>query len=78
VAACRHAVSVELTVGILLGALAIAALANWRERRPRELGRPPLVPGVVIQAIAIVVVILMLAHLVSLFTGQPLKGRGLP
>jgi hypothetical protein len=67
-----------LTVAILLGALAIAALANWRERRPREIGRPPLVPAVAIQAIAIVVAILMLAHLVSLLTGQPLKGRALP
>ena len=68
----------ELTVAILLGALAIVALANWRERRPRELGRPPLVASPAIQAIAIVVVIVMLAHLVSLLTGQPIKGRGLP
>ena len=70
--------SLMLTVAILLGALAIAALANWRERRPRELGRPPLVPSPAIQAIAIVVAILMLAHLVSLLTGHHLKGRGLP
>ena len=70
--------SLELTVAILLGALAIAVLANWRERRPRELGRPPLVPATAIQTIAILVVILMLAHLMSLLTGQPLKGRGLP
>jgi hypothetical protein len=70
--------SLELTVAILLGALAIAGLANWRERRPRELGRPPWVPSTAIQVIAVVVVIVMLAHLVSLLTGQPLKGRGLP
>lgn len=70
--------TLDLTVAILLGALAIAALANWRERRPRELGRPPLLPATAIQAIAIVVAIVMLAHLVSLLTGHPLKGRGLP
>lgn len=70
--------SLELTLAILLGALGIAVLANWRERRPRELGRPPLVPAAAIQAVAIVVAILMLAHLVSLLTGHPLKGRGLP
>jgi hypothetical protein len=67
-----------LTVAVMLAALAVAALANWRERRPRDFGRPPLVPYATIQLIAVVVIILMAAHLVSLLTGQPLKGRGLP
>jgi hypothetical protein len=70
--------SLELSLAVLFAALAIAALANWRERRPRELGRPPLVPYTAIQVVAVLVIILMLAHLVSLLTGQPLKGRGLP
>jgi hypothetical protein len=70
--------SLELTLAVLFAALAVAALANWRERRPRDFGRPPLVPYTVIQVIAVLVVILMLAHLVSLLTGQPLRGRGLP
>jgi hypothetical protein len=68
----------EPTLAILLAALAVAALANWRERRPRDLGSPPLVPYTAIQLIAVVVAILMAAHLVSLLTGQPLRGRGLP
>jgi hypothetical protein len=70
--------SLELSLAVLFAALAIGALANWRERRPRELGRPPLVPYTAIQVVAVLVIILMLAHLVSLLTGQPLKGRGLP
>jgi hypothetical protein len=70
--------SLELTLAVLFTALVVAALANWRERRPRELGRPPLVPYTAIQVVAVLVVILMLAHLVSLLTGQPLRGRGLP
>ena len=70
--------SLELTLAVLLAALIAAALANWRERRPRDLGRPPLVPYTAIQVIAVVAAILMLAHLVSLLTGQPLRGRGLP
>jgi hypothetical protein len=71
-------VGLELTLAVLIAALAIAALANWRERRPRDFGRPPLVPYTAIQAIAVLVAILMLAHVVSLLTGQPLRGRGLP
>jgi hypothetical protein len=70
--------SLELTLAVLFAALAVAALANWRERRPRDVGRPPLVPYTAIQVIAVLVVVLMLAHLVSLLTGQPLRGRGLP
>lgn len=64
-----------LTVALLLLALAVAGAANWRERRPRDLGRPPLVSYTAIQMIALVVAILMLAHLVSLLTGTPLVGR---
>jgi uncharacterized iron-regulated membrane protein len=70
-------VSLELTISILIAALLIAGLANWRERRPRPLGKPPLVPYTAIQILAVLVIILMLAHLVSLLTGHPLKGRGL-
>ena len=74
----HRAMSLGLTLVVLLAALATAAYANWRERQPRDLGRPPLVPYTAIQLIAVLAVIVMLAHLVSLLTGQPLKGRGLP
>jgi hypothetical protein len=67
--------SLALTLVILLAALLAAGLANWRERHPRPLGRPTMVPYIAVQAIASLVVILMLAHLVSLLTGTPLKGR---
>jgi hypothetical protein len=70
--------TLEPTLAVLFVALAVVVLANWRERRPREFGRPPPVPYAAIQMIAVVVAILMLAHLVSLLTGQPLRGRGLP
>jgi hypothetical protein len=67
--------SLELTIACLLAALLIAGVANWRERRPRDLGRPSLVSYSAIQVLAVLVVILMLAHLVSLLTGHPLEGR---
>jgi uncharacterized membrane protein YidH (DUF202 family) len=56
-------------------AVAVAAFANWQERRQRPVGNPPLVPYTAIQMLAIVVAILMAAHLVSLLTGQPLTSR---
>jgi TRAP-type C4-dicarboxylate transport system permease small subunit len=67
--------TLELTIGILLAAVVVAGVANWRERRPRLLGRPPLVPYTAIQVGAVLVIIVMLAHLVSLLTGHQLRGR---
>ena len=67
--------SLTVTLLVLLLALAVAGFANYRERRPRQLGWPPLVPYTVIQMLALVLVILMLAHLVSLLMGQPLRSR---
>jgi len=68
-------VSLAVTLSILLAALVVAALANYRERRPREVGKVPLISYSAIQMIALVVAILMLAHLVSLLMGAPLKSR---
>lgn len=61
---------------LLLGlAIALGVFANWQERRPRPLGETPLVSYTLVQMLALVVVILMAAHLVSLLTGTPLKSR---
>ena len=69
------AMGLGLTIAVLLAALLIAGIANWRERRPRDLGQPSLVPYSAIQVLAVLVIILMLAHLVSLLAGAPLEGR---
>jgi hypothetical protein len=63
------------TLVALALAVAVAGLANWQERRQRPVGNPPLVSYTAIQMIAIVVAILMAAHLVSLLTGHPLTSR---
>ena len=61
---------------VLLAVGVIAfGLANYRSRQPRTPGNPPLIPFGAIQVLALVVVVLMLAHLVTLLTGQPLTGR---
>jgi hypothetical protein len=67
--------SLALTLAILLAALAAAGLANYRERRPRGVGEVPLVSYSAIQMVALVVALLMAAHLVSLAMGHPLKSR---
>jgi hypothetical protein len=67
--------SLALTLAILLAALAAAGLANYRERRPREVGEVPLGSYSAIQMVALVVALLMAAHLVSLAMGHPLKSR---
>jgi hypothetical protein len=67
--------SLAVTLSILIAALAVAALANYRERRPREVGKVPLISYSALQMVAVVVALLMLAHVVSLLMGSPLKSR---
>jgi hypothetical protein len=68
-------VSLAVTLVILLLAVAVTGFANYGERRPRQLGVPPLISYATIQMIAMVVALLMAAHLVSLLTGHPLTSR---
>ena len=63
------------TLIVLGAAVAVAVAANWRERRPGPVGNPPLVSYTAIQIVAMVVVVLMVAHLVSLLTGHQLTSR---
>ena len=70
--------SLTVTLLLLTAALLIIAFANWQERRERPLGKAPLVSYPVLQMIGILLAVLLLAHLVSLLTGQPLRGRRMP
>ncbi len=67
--------SLEITLVLLVVSVALAGVAFVMQRRPREDFDPPLVPWTAIQVVAVVVALLMAAHLVSLATGQPFKGR---
>ena len=67
--------SLELTLVLLVVSVTLSGAAWFMQRRPRDSLDPPLVPWTAIQVIAVVVALLMAAHLVSLATGQPLKGR---
>ena len=67
--------SLELTLALLVAAVALAGLAWVMQRRPRTGLDPPLVPWTAVQVLAVVVALLMAAHLVSLVTGRPFTGR---
>ena len=62
------------TLTILAGSLATFGLALWRHRRSVP-GQPSLIPWGGLQYLALVVAVLMAAHVVTLLTGVPLVGR---
>ncbi len=63
------------TLILALGAtMAIAALL-WLEKRPREPGQVRLLPTTPLLFLALLALVLILAHAVTLITGQPHMGR---
>jgi hypothetical protein len=68
-------VSFTWTVALLVVGLSLAALARWQETRPRAVGEVRLFPVLPVMAVGIILSVLAAAHLVSLATGTPLKGR---
>ena len=68
--------SLPVTLTILVLTLGMFAFANWRARQPAQPLKVRMVNYHVVQMICIIVVLLMAAHLVTLFSGQPLTPRG--
>jgi hypothetical protein len=60
-----------VTIAALAIAFGVAVLANWQMRRPFERRWLPVVPWLGVQFLAAAVALVMLAHLISLLTGQP-------
>jgi uncharacterized iron-regulated membrane protein len=67
--------SLEVTLIVLAAGAALTGFCLWHQRRPRELGQVSLFPANMVMGIGLVVVIVALAHLVTLLTGHPLTGR---
>jgi hypothetical protein len=68
-------VSLAWTLALLVAGLSLAALARWQETRPRQVGEVRLFPVLAVMAVGVILSVLAAAHLVSLMTGSPLKGR---
>lgn len=64
-----------ITVGAIAAALAGVVLLLWLERRPRDLGKPLLLPTTPALFLCLLVIVLALAHLVTIVTGSPHMGR---
>ncbi len=67
--------SVFATTAVLAAALAVFVVCAVMVRRPYEPGRIWRVPYTAIMWVSALVAVLMLAHLVTLLTGTPLKSR---
>lgn len=67
--------TMTVTVSILIVSFAIAAFSNYKTRRPYEPGKLPWIPYTAVQFVAILVFVLMLGHLITLWTGTPFIGR---
>lgn len=67
--------SLAFTAALLALSLGVLGLSILRDRRGRDPLRPPLAPPWLVQFLAVTVAVLMLAHLVTLLTGQPFAGR---
>ena len=67
--------SLAATLVVLALCVVILAIGQIRERRRYRPGRVSLIPWVPLQFIAMLGAVLMIAHLISLLTGQPLVGR---
>jgi hypothetical protein len=63
------------TVALLCAGVALSAFCRWYESRPRELGEVRLLPSTLLLALGVLMTVVAAAHLVSLLTGVPLKGR---
>lgn len=64
------------TTAVAFGAAAaLFGLSVWLDRRPYQPGRPWRFPSRLVMALTLLVMLVLGAHFVSLWTGQPFKGR---
>jgi len=70
--------SLPVTLTILVLTLGMFAFANWRGRKPAEPLKVRMINYHVVQIVCVVVVLMMVAHLGTLLTGQaaPIGGGG--
>lgn len=66
--------SLTETLGIVMAMFALFGFANWRARQPAEPLKVRFINYHVVQMACIVVILLMAAHLITIFAGRPVTG----
>ncbi len=66
------------TLALFTLGLALTMWAAWQERRQRGLGELPLLPPFPILIFGVIIILVATAHLVTLWSGVPLKSRFAP
>jgi hypothetical protein len=67
--------SLTTTLAVVVLMFGVFGFANWRARQPSEPLKVRMINYHVVQMVCIVVILLMAAHLVSIFTGRPFTGQ---
>jgi hypothetical protein len=67
--------SLTVTLIVVVLTMAVFGFANWRARQPAEPLKVRMINYHVVQMACIVVILLMAAHLVTIFTGRPVTGQ---
>jgi hypothetical protein len=67
--------SLELTLAIIAAFVVLLVFSAYMDHRPRELGKVEMIPYKGLMFLSILLIIVLLAHVVSLLTGAPVYGR---
>jgi ABC-type xylose transport system permease subunit len=68
--------TVTLTVLVLV--MMVFAFANWRGRQPAQPLKVRMVNYHIVQMACIVVILVITAHMLTLYAGHPVTGQGRP
>ena len=68
--------SLTATLAIVVLTFAVFGFANWRARQPAEPLKVRMINYHVVQMVCVIVILLMAAHLVTIFAGRPITGGG--
>ncbi len=63
------------TLAVVVLTFGVFGFANWRARQPAQPLKVRMINYHVVQMVCIVVILLMAAHLVTLFAGRPVTGQ---